>query len=107
MGKFRGEPVYPRSNVVPLKTAENWMRVGRKIKEGCQAMKMVKQRAVTIHRRRVIEMAQQGGEEILQGLYSEAQTELYIPEPVIDVCNRILLSWASNSISMAGSHTEE
>lgn len=85
LGKFRGEPVYSRSNVVALKTSENWMRVGRKIKEGCHAMKLVKQRAVTVHRRRVIEMAQQDGEEILQGLYSEVQTELYRPQPIIDV----------------------
>ncbi|KAI5119046.1 hypothetical protein M0805_005912 [Coniferiporia weirii] len=84
VGKFRGESVYPRSNVVPLKTAENWMRMGRRVKEGAQAMKWVKQRAVTIHRRRAMELAQQDGDEVLQGLYSEAQTELYIPEPVID-----------------------
>lgn len=77
--------MYSRSNVVPLKTAENWMRTGRKIKEGCQPMKMVKQRAVTIHRRRLIEMAQQEGDEVLQGLYSEAQTELYRPDPIVDV----------------------
>ncbi|THH11143.1 hypothetical protein EW145_g849 [Phellinidium pouzarii] len=84
MGKFRGVSVYPRSNVVPLKTAENWMRIGRRVKEGAQAMKLVKQRAVTIHRRRAMEQAQQDGDEMLQGLYSEAQTELYVPEPVVD-----------------------
>ena len=61
------------------------MRSGRRVREGCQPMKMVKQRAVTVHRRRAVEMAQQGGEEVLQGLYSKAQTELLIPDPVIDV----------------------
>ncbi|KAH8114490.1 Rad4-domain-containing protein [Phellopilus nigrolimitatus] len=85
LGKFRGESVYPRSNVIPLKTAENWMRMGRRVKEGAQAMKLVKQRAVTIHRRRAMELAQQDGDEMLQGLYSEAQTELYVPEPIVDV----------------------
>ncbi|EJC98123.1 Rad4-domain-containing protein [Fomitiporia mediterranea MF3/22] len=84
VGKFRGEPVYPRSNVVQLKTAENWIRVGRRVKEGVQAMKWVKQRAVTIHRRRAMELAQQEGDEMLQGLYSEAQTEIYVPDPVVD-----------------------
>jgi xeroderma pigmentosum group C-complementing protein len=85
IGKFRGEPVYPRSNVIALKTAENWMRSGRKVKEGCQPLKMVKQRAVTVHRRRAIEMAQQDGEEVTQGLYSEMQTELFVPDPVVNV----------------------
>lgn len=85
VGKFRGESVYPRSNVVSLKTAENWMRSGRKVREGCQALKMVKQRAVTVHRRRAMEMAQQDGEQALQGLYSESQTELFVPDPVVNV----------------------
>lgn len=87
-GKFRGEPVYSRSNVVPLKTAENWMRMGRRVKEGAQALKWVKQRAMTIHRRRAMELAQQEGDEMLQGLYSEVQTELYIPDPVLNVSVR-------------------
>ena len=85
LGKFRGEPVYSRSNVVQLKTAENWMRIGRKVKEGCQPLKWVKQRAVTIQKRRAIEMAQQDGEDVMQGLYSEDQTVLYKPDPIIDV----------------------
>lgn len=88
LGKFRGEAVYPRSNVIPLKTADNWMRMGRKVREGCQALKWVKQRAVTIHKRRALEAAQQDGEEALQGLYSENQTELYRPAPIIDVSLR-------------------
>ena len=85
LGKFRGEPVYPRANVVQLKAAENWIRQGRRVREGEQAMKWVKQRSVTIHRRRAMELAQQEGDEMLQGLYSEAQTEIYVPEPVFDV----------------------
>ncbi len=87
LGKFRGEPVYPRSNVIPLKAAENWIREGRKVKEGCQPMKMVKHRAATVYRKRAIELAQQEGEEVLQGLYSGSQTELYIPDPIVDVCS--------------------
>ncbi|KAI0074037.1 Rad4-domain-containing protein [Panus rudis PR-1116 ss-1] len=93
IGKFRGEPVYPRANVISLKTAENWMRQGRKVKEGCQPMKMVKQRAVTVNKRRAIEMAMadRAGEsglgsekDIMQGLYAYSQTELYKPDPVVD-----------------------
>lgn len=100
LGKFRGEPVYARANVHELKTAENWMRRGRVIREGRQAMKWVKQRASTVSRRREIEAALERGREhaarigddgsqseALQGMYSEAQTELYRPPPVIDVCS--------------------
>lgn len=101
LGKFRGEPVYPRVNVLALKTAENWMRQGRKVREGCQPMKWVKQNAVTVNKRRAVEMALAerdrllvAGEgegfssekDVMQGLYAESQTELYIPDPVVDVC---------------------
>lgn len=107
LGKFRGEPVYSRSSVVSLKAAENWMRSGRRIREGCQPMKWVKQRASTVNRRREIEMALERGredkerlgesssaageEEVLQGLYAESQTELYIPAPIVDVRYRSLV----------------
>ncbi|EPS96506.1 hypothetical protein FOMPIDRAFT_1053153 [Fomitopsis schrenkii] len=105
LGKFRGEPVYSRSSVLQLKAAENWMRQGRKVKEGAQPMKWVKQRAMTVNKQRAIEMALsekrdrdlqvagengEGGEGfatedgIMQGLYAERQTELYRPDPVID-----------------------
>lgn len=86
LGTFRGEPVFPRSSVVPLKSAESWMREGRKIKPAEQPLKLVKQRAVTINKRRAQEMAElDGGEPIQQGLYAEWQTELHIPPPIVDV----------------------
>ncbi|KAG8214342.1 hypothetical protein J3R82DRAFT_9308 [Butyriboletus roseoflavus] len=93
LGKFRGEPVYPRSSVISLKTAENWMRQGRIIRQGCQPMKMVKQRAVTVSRQREMELALErakaeghagGDEEVMQGLYGLSQTEVYTPEPIKD-----------------------
>ncbi|KAG1728498.1 Rad4-domain-containing protein [Suillus paluster] len=93
LGKFRGEPVYPRSSVISLKTAENWMRQGRVVREGNQPMKMVKQRAVTIGRKREMEVALEkartdahggDGQEDMQGLYARSQTELYQPKPVVD-----------------------
>lgn len=95
IGKFRGEAVYPRANVLSLKTSESWMRQGYRIREGAQPMKMIKQRAVTINKRRAVEMAladksgdgsgegNEGG--LMQGLYARGQTELYIPPAVIDV----------------------
>jgi xeroderma pigmentosum group C-complementing protein len=64
-------------------------------------MKWVKQKASTVNKRREIEMALEKGrtrrttgeltsssvgeEEVMQGLYAERQTELYVPEPVIGV----------------------
>ncbi|KAI0688320.1 hypothetical protein BC835DRAFT_1373054 [Cytidiella melzeri] len=103
LGKFRGEPVYPRSSVVTLKTAETWMRQGRKVREGCQPMKWVKQHAVTVNKKRAIEMAMAdrngdglavAGEDqgpgfssekdVMQAMYAENQTELYRPDPILD-----------------------
>lgn len=85
-GKFRGEPVYRRANVVSCKTAENWMRLGRKIKFREEPLKWVKQRAVTLDRRRAQELAiQEGHEPLQQGLYAEWQTEVYRPPPIKDV----------------------
>ena len=84
------------------------MRSGRKIREGCQPMKWVKQRASTVNRKREIEMALERGreekekagesssgvgeEDVMQGLYAENQTELYVPEPIIGVCCGIISS---------------
>ncbi|KZT11843.1 Rad4-domain-containing protein [Laetiporus sulphureus 93-53] len=101
LGKFRGEPVYARSSVLSLKTAENWMRQGRKVREGAQPMKWVKQHAMTVNKQRAIEMALDARREraaqglpeaegfgsedgVMQGLYAESQTELCIPEPVVN-----------------------
>ncbi len=90
LGKFRGEPVYSRSQVLQLKAAENWIRHGRVVRKGEQPLKYVKQRAATINRRRELEIraetegANSGG-AVMQGLYAEEQTEAYVPPPVIDV----------------------
>jgi xeroderma pigmentosum group C-complementing protein len=85
IGRFRGEPVYRRQNVLSCKTAENWMRIGRKVKDRQEPMKWVKQRAVTIQKRRAQELAmQESGESIQQGLYAQHQTEIYTPPPIVD-----------------------
>ncbi|KAI9443725.1 hypothetical protein F5148DRAFT_784537 [Russula earlei] len=89
LGKFRGESVYSRSQVLQLKAAENWMRHGRVVRMGEQPLKYVKQRAMTLNRRRELEIradvegANSGG-EAMQGLYAESQTEIYVPPPVVD-----------------------
>jgi xeroderma pigmentosum group C-complementing protein len=75
------------------------MRSGRVVRAGCQPMKLVKMRAATVGKLREIELAEEmrrgaekaGGasgeqEEVMQGMYAESQTELYVPEPIIDVC---------------------
>lgn len=71
------------------------MRQGYMIREGAQPMKEIKQRAVTINKRRAVEMAltKQNGDGSgegneggpMQGLYAKNQTELYLPPPVVDV----------------------
>lgn len=57
-------------------------------------MKFVKQRAVTINRRREEELAKMdGGTVDEQPLYAESQTEVYVPPPVKDVrCRSSLVS---------------
>ena len=67
LGKFRGEPVYPRGNVLQLKTAENWMRQGRTVSLGAQPLKWVKQRAATVNTKRAIEAALAGQRERAAG----------------------------------------
>ncbi|KAK4701676.1 xeroderma pigmentosum group C-complementing protein, partial [Phenoliferia sp. Uapishka_3] len=87
LGMFRGtEIVYARSAVVTLKSEENWRRVGRVVKDdGEQPMKWVKQRHVTINRKRAENAALEMGEEATQqGLYAETQTEVFVPPPVVD-----------------------
>lgn len=118
LGKFRGEPVYPRSAVVALKTAENWMRnMGRAVRAGEQPMKMAKVRAGTVNRMRELEALKDdlrvagedgdapagtpnAGPEVLQGLYAYSQTEPYIPEPVVDVSRLPSLSRSLPTIGM-------
>ncbi|KAF8526095.1 hypothetical protein JB92DRAFT_2873311 [Gautieria morchelliformis] len=90
IGRFHGESVFSRAHVISgLKTSENWMRTGRIVAEGEQAMKLVKVRAVTLGRRRAIGVAGEDAQVVnaeeegaMQGLYAESQTVLYRPPPV-------------------------
>jgi xeroderma pigmentosum group C-complementing protein len=116
LGKFRGEPVYSRSQVLQLKAAENWMRHGRVVSAGEQPLKYVKQRAATLNRKRELEIranmeGANGSNSAMQGLYAEEQTERYIPPPVIDVCFpfRLLLSprGAEMCLTKIGQDSEE
>lgn len=96
------------------------MRQGRKVREGCQPMKWVKQHAVTVNRKRAIEMAMaersdglaiagddQGQgfsseKDVMQPMYAESQTELYIPPPVAHVRNSIVVDLADLCSPLTG-----
>lgn len=85
-GRFRGEPVYRRKHVLACRTAENWIRVGRVVKKDAKPVKWVKQRAVTLQKRRAMQAAvEEGFEPLQQGLYAEYQTEPYVPPPIENV----------------------
>ncbi|RPB03261.1 Rad4-domain-containing protein, partial [Choiromyces venosus 120613-1] len=82
--KAKEEKVYARQDMVSCKSVENWYRDGRVIKEGEQALKMVKPRAATLNRKREIEDARRDGETVLQGLYALEQTEIYMPPKIVN-----------------------
>ena len=85
--------------MVPLKTAETWMRTeGRTVKPGSQPLKTIKLRASTVGKMREVEVLREAGSgggqaagasEIMQGLYARSQTEKFVPDPVIDVSLRL------------------
>ena len=85
---------------------------GRTVIAGEQPMKMIKMRAGTVNRMRELEVLKDGlrvagqdapnshdegpssaAAEIMQGLYAYSQTEVYVPDPVIDVGSVFLLSY--------------
>lgn len=83
--KAKEEKVYVKDDIVSCKTVENWWREGRTIRAGEQALKRVKPRAATLNKKREIEDAKRDGEIVMEGLYSEDQTEL-VP-PFLLVCS--------------------
>ncbi|OAG03848.1 Rad4-domain-containing protein [Paraphaeosphaeria sporulosa] len=79
------EPVYRREDVVTCKSVESWHKEGREVKVGEQPLKFVPMRAVTVQRKREIEERERTeGQKVEQGLYSEAQTDWIIPDPIVD-----------------------
>ncbi|KAF1980400.1 Rad4-domain-containing protein [Bimuria novae-zelandiae CBS 107.79] len=83
--KEKSEPVYYRKDVVDCRSVESWHKEGRAIKEGEQPLKYVPQKAVTVQRRREIaERERDEGQKMMQGLYSEAQTDWIVPDPIVD-----------------------
>ncbi|KAG9103017.1 hypothetical protein FRC06_000465 [Ceratobasidium sp. 370] len=85
IGHFRGEPVFPRQNVLPLKPADGWMRQGRVLRAGMQPIKQSIARASTVRKKRELEMRrEEEGREVTVGMYAHWQTDLYTPPPVVD-----------------------
>lgn len=75
------EPVYRRSDVHTLRSADGWYRLGRDIKMGEQPLKHVR-----TNRSKVSEVNEdeEGGNDALEKpLYAYFQTELYKPPPVV------------------------
>jgi len=81
----KAEPVYRRKDIVLCKTQESWHKEGREVLEGEQPLKLVPMRAVTVTRKREIEERERiEGGKVKQGLYSKAQTDWIIPDPIVD-----------------------
>lgn len=81
--KAKTHDVFRREDVVTCKTVESWHKDGRAVKIGEQPIKYVPTRAVTLIRKREIEQSlQETGKKAMQGLYSEAQTEWIVPDPI-------------------------
>jgi xeroderma pigmentosum group C-complementing protein len=77
------EPIYRRTNVHLVRSADKWYRMGRDVKMGEQPLKRAKPKKG----RRVsldpdVDIDEQG-DEIGAGLFAEFQTELYVPPPVV------------------------
>ncbi|KAI0998129.1 hypothetical protein K3495_g10061 [Podosphaera aphanis] len=79
------EKVFLRKDVVICKSAETWHKEGRAPRPNEQPLKRVPYRAATTNRKRELAEAEYAsGEKMLQGLYSQAQTDWIIPPPIKD-----------------------
>ncbi|KAL4922915.1 hypothetical protein BDW62DRAFT_5023 [Aspergillus aurantiobrunneus] len=76
--KRQSEPVYRRSDVHTLRSANKWYRLGRDIKMGEQALKRIPVRSRGIN---IDDEDTDMGEQTT--LYAFSQTELYKPPPVV------------------------
>jgi xeroderma pigmentosum group C-complementing protein len=74
------EPVYRRTDVHVVRSAEQWYRKGRDVKEGEQPLK----RAVVRRSNRNTPTGEDEVDEDGTGLYAEFQTDIYVPPPVVD-----------------------
>jgi xeroderma pigmentosum group C-complementing protein len=75
------EPVFRRQDVVSCKSADKWYRLGRKVKQGEQPLKLIPARA---SRRKDLDDEDDDGERSMTGLYSIHQTHVYVPPAIKD-----------------------
>jgi xeroderma pigmentosum group C-complementing protein len=78
-GKPESIPIYPRENVKTVRSAQQWYKLGRIIKVGAQPLKYTAQKSR--NRKRALD---DDSEESHVPLYGEAQTEVFVPPPVVD-----------------------
>ncbi|CUS13033.1 unnamed protein product [Tuber aestivum] len=78
------EPVYRREDVIKLRSLENWIRLGRAVKpeEKNKPIKYVK--AVRLPSTKLRNARSGNVEPEMSGLYAESQTELCVPEPLVN-----------------------
>ena len=76
----KSEKVYDRKNVHIVRSADQWYRKGRDLKEGEQPLKRV-----AMQKRRGMSVYDDEDNETQDGtlLYAEFQTEVYVPPPVV------------------------
>ncbi|EDU41002.1 RAD4 DNA repair protein RAD4 [Pyrenophora tritici-repentis] len=77
------EPIYRRTNVHLVRTADKWYRLGRDVKTGEQPLKRAKPkkgRRPSIGEDMDVD---EQADDVSAGLFAEFQTELYIPPPVV------------------------
>ena len=75
----RLEPVFRRRDVLVVKTADQWYRLGRDVKVGEQPLKRM-----IPTKRRITPVDEEDGQEEGALLYAEFQTELYMPPNVVN-----------------------
>jgi xeroderma pigmentosum group C-complementing protein len=77
------EPIYRRTNVHVVRTADKWYRMGRDVKFGEQPLKRAKPKK---GRRNSIDAdvdVEGETDEVGAGLFAEFQTDIYVPPPVV------------------------
>ncbi|KAG0130887.1 hypothetical protein HOY82DRAFT_561337 [Tuber indicum] len=81
---IKTEPIYRREDVIKLRSLENWTRLGRTVRpeEESKPVKYVK--AVRLPSTKLRNARSGNVEPEMNGLYAESQTELYVPEPLVN-----------------------
>ncbi|KAJ1977778.1 hypothetical protein H4R34_003452 [Dimargaris verticillata] len=95
LGRIRGEPVFPRTNVCPLRSRDHWFRHGRQVMADVEPLKHVSARRPAGKLARAIsDLDSVEGQNSPQNvsssesgrvpLFAEWQTQVYQPPPVVD-----------------------